>query len=261
MPAGTQIEWVVPWIIGINEHFMCLYCVYIFFNISPTFPLCLQVTTITYVGLLVLEKFPITLIIGGLMSNGLYFLLLKDFPFIELTSPVFLGGVGKNPWHCLLSVQFLSCYHNLQTLASSKYTLFNIHVSVIDQTWGQDCGTVLMDQDEVEDHKHAKRPNKLSRPNKLGQNKICYGAQWTIPSKWARKSHLACSDMSTTPVGNCLFSEKYWAKLTFINLCKSTKFQKRLCILQISGQCRPMNNTLIYGAKHLKGDRMPMFIM
>ena len=48
-----------------------------------------------------------------------------------------------------------------------------------------------MDQDEVEEHKHAKRPNKL------GQNKICYGAQWTILSKWARKSHLACSDMST----------------------------------------------------------------
>ena len=49
-----------------------------------------------YVGLLVLEKFPITVIIAGLISNGLYFLLLKDFPFIELTSPVFLGGVGKS---------------------------------------------------------------------------------------------------------------------------------------------------------------------
>jgi len=41
-----------------------------------------------------LEKFPITVIIGGLISNGLYFLLLNDFPFIELTSPVFLGGVA-----------------------------------------------------------------------------------------------------------------------------------------------------------------------
>ena len=68
-----------------------------FFNISPIFPLFLQVTTIVYVGLLVLEKFPITVIIGGLISNGLYFLLLNDFPFIELTSPVFLGGVGKSP--------------------------------------------------------------------------------------------------------------------------------------------------------------------
>jgi len=57
----------------------------------------LQVITIIYVGLFVLEKFPITVIIGGLIGNGLYFLLLKDFPFIELTSPVFLGGVGKIP--------------------------------------------------------------------------------------------------------------------------------------------------------------------
>jgi len=57
----------------------------------------LQVTTIVYVGLLVLEQFPIKVIIAGLISNGLYFWLLKDFPFIELTSPVFLGGVGKSP--------------------------------------------------------------------------------------------------------------------------------------------------------------------
>jgi len=54
----------------------------------------LVVTTIVYVGLLVLEQFPIKVIIAGLISNGLYFWLLKDFPFIELTSPVFLGGVA-----------------------------------------------------------------------------------------------------------------------------------------------------------------------
>ena len=54
-----------------------------------------QVTTVVYIGLLVLEKFPVSVIIAGLVSNGLYFLLLKDFPFIQLTSPVFLGSVGK----------------------------------------------------------------------------------------------------------------------------------------------------------------------
>lgn len=52
-------------------------------------------TTLVYIGLLVLESFPLLIIIAGLFTNGLYFLLLKDFPFIELTSPVFLGGVGK----------------------------------------------------------------------------------------------------------------------------------------------------------------------
>lgn len=52
------------------------------------------VTTVIYIGLLVLEGFPISLIIAGLFTNGLYFLLLKDFPFIQLTSPVFIGGVA-----------------------------------------------------------------------------------------------------------------------------------------------------------------------
>ena len=52
-------------------------------------------TTVIYIGLLILEGFPISMIIAGLFSNGLYFLLLRDFPFIELTSPVFIGGVGR----------------------------------------------------------------------------------------------------------------------------------------------------------------------
>lgn len=54
----------------------------------------LAVTTVIYIGLLILEGFPISMIIAGLFSNGLYFLLLRDFPFIELTSPVFIGGVA-----------------------------------------------------------------------------------------------------------------------------------------------------------------------
>lgn len=54
----------------------------------------LAVTTLVYIGLFILEGFPITLIGAGLFSNGLYYLLLRDFPFIELTSPVFIGGVA-----------------------------------------------------------------------------------------------------------------------------------------------------------------------
>ncbi|KAK2572119.1 Protein TEX261 [Acropora cervicornis] len=54
----------------------------------------LAVITVIYIGLLILEGFPISMIIAGLFSNGLYFLLLRDFPFIELTSPVFIGGVA-----------------------------------------------------------------------------------------------------------------------------------------------------------------------
>ena len=54
-----------------------------------------------------LESFPLLIIIAGLFTNGLYFLLLKDFPFIQLTSPVFLGGVGK------------LCYRKIQNLYQS----------------------------------------------------------------------------------------------------------------------------------------------
>lgn len=79
---------------------------YIYQNLLPC--LCfLQGTTLVYLGLLVLESFPLLIIIAGLFTNGLYFLLLKDFPFIQLTSPVFLGGVGK------------LCYRKIQNLYQS----------------------------------------------------------------------------------------------------------------------------------------------
>ena len=64
-------------------------------------------TTVIYIGLLILEGFPISMIMAGLFSNGLYFLLLRDFPFIELTSPVFIGGVGRC---CLQSYHFCSVF-------------------------------------------------------------------------------------------------------------------------------------------------------
>ncbi|XP_038070574.1 protein TEX261-like [Patiria miniata] len=45
-----------------------------------------------YVGLILFEDLPFRLTLTGLVSIGVYSLLLRTFPFIELTSPVFIGS-------------------------------------------------------------------------------------------------------------------------------------------------------------------------
>ena len=47
------------------------------------------------------EGFPWLMIGLGLVSNGIYSLLLKDFPFIELTSPVFIASIGEYEYTCI----------------------------------------------------------------------------------------------------------------------------------------------------------------
>ncbi|XP_077992700.1 protein TEX261-like [Glandiceps talaboti] len=49
-------------------------------------------TTVVFVGLILFEDFPYKVTVIGLCSNGIYSLLLKNFPFIELTSPTFIVG-------------------------------------------------------------------------------------------------------------------------------------------------------------------------
>lgn len=43
-----------------------------------------------YLGLLFFEDLPLSLIILGLISNAVYLLILKTFPFIELSNPSFI---------------------------------------------------------------------------------------------------------------------------------------------------------------------------
>ena len=54
-----------------------------------------QGTTAVYVGFLLFEEIPLTTIVCGLLGNAAYFLLLQDFPYFVLTSPGFIGSVGK----------------------------------------------------------------------------------------------------------------------------------------------------------------------
>ncbi|XP_006820688.1 protein TEX261-like [Saccoglossus kowalevskii] len=49
-------------------------------------------TTVVYIGLILFEEFPLKVTLTGLFSNIIYSLLLRNFPFIELTEPVFLIG-------------------------------------------------------------------------------------------------------------------------------------------------------------------------
>ncbi|XP_031571349.1 protein TEX261-like [Actinia tenebrosa] len=51
--------------------------------------------TVVYICLLVFEGFPWLMIAIGLVSNGIYSMLLKDFPFIDLTSPVFIASIAS----------------------------------------------------------------------------------------------------------------------------------------------------------------------
>ncbi|XP_078492130.1 protein TEX261-like [Ciona intestinalis] len=53
----------------------------------------LMVSCVVYVGLWLFESFPFTIIAVGLFTNLVEFSLLRSFPFIELTSPNFIGTV------------------------------------------------------------------------------------------------------------------------------------------------------------------------
>jgi len=54
----------------------------------------LQVTTFTLIGLLLFEDMPWTLLASCLASNVAYYFVLQTFPFIQLTSPVFIASLG-----------------------------------------------------------------------------------------------------------------------------------------------------------------------
>ena len=61
---------------------------------SFTFSLFCQIISVVYVGLLLFESFPWHVVLMGLVTNIVYYMLLNDFPYISFTSPVFLLSVG-----------------------------------------------------------------------------------------------------------------------------------------------------------------------
>lgn len=53
----------------------------------------LQGTLILLVALGLFEQFPISNVACGVIAQIVHFVILKDFPFVSLTSPVFILGV------------------------------------------------------------------------------------------------------------------------------------------------------------------------
>ncbi|CAB3990712.1 TEX261 [Paramuricea clavata] len=53
------------------------------------------IISVVYVGLLLFESFPWHVVLMGLVTNIVYYMLLNDFPYISFTSPVFLLSVGS----------------------------------------------------------------------------------------------------------------------------------------------------------------------
>lgn len=48
-----------------------------------------------YGGMFLFENFPASIIICGIISQVVHLLVLKTFPFFDLTSFPFIGSVGK----------------------------------------------------------------------------------------------------------------------------------------------------------------------
>lgn len=55
-----------------------------------------QVVAVVHVCIWLLEDIPLVVIGTGFLANVVYALLLKDFPFISLTSFRFLSAIGKD---------------------------------------------------------------------------------------------------------------------------------------------------------------------
>ncbi len=53
-----------------------------------------QIISVVHVGLLLFESFPWYIVLMGLVTNVVYYMLLNDFPYISFTSPVFLLSIG-----------------------------------------------------------------------------------------------------------------------------------------------------------------------
>ena len=61
--------------------------------------LCKQLVVLLYVGLLVIDGFPLLVVVVGILVHLLYGSLLTTFPLISPCSPGFLGGSGEQSGH------------------------------------------------------------------------------------------------------------------------------------------------------------------
>jgi len=69
-------------------------------------------TSIIYIGLILFEDFPLYMNVVGLLTNVDHFILLKEFPYISLSSPSFIiGAVMVFVNHYLAFQYFATVYY------------------------------------------------------------------------------------------------------------------------------------------------------
>ena len=55
----------------------------------------LQVSIIVHVGVWLFDGFPMLMIVVGIVTQLMYSILLRTFPFISVSSPAFVLGCGE----------------------------------------------------------------------------------------------------------------------------------------------------------------------
>ena len=77
----------------------------------------LQTVIAIYVALIVFESFPLWMMVCGLLNQGSHLLVLKSFPFVDITSPSFVAGIGSYLSDIIKSAQTgmqnSNSYHNI----------------------------------------------------------------------------------------------------------------------------------------------------
>ncbi|XP_069139455.1 protein TEX261-like [Argopecten irradians] len=80
-------------------------------------------TSAVFVGLLLLEDFPLMMVVSGLLGNVAFFLVLKTFPYFVISSPAFVGSVVFVIINHYLAFQYFSSIWFPFTDVLSYFTL------------------------------------------------------------------------------------------------------------------------------------------
>jgi hypothetical protein len=89
--------------------------------------LLLQITLSFYVGFLLFEDFPTSLIVCGIISQVAHLFILKTFPFVVIASPAFIVGVIMLIINHYLAFQyFASVYYSFSEVCSSFTSIYFI---------------------------------------------------------------------------------------------------------------------------------------
>lgn len=92
--------------------------------------LLLQITLSFYMGFLLFEDFPMSLIICGILSQVAHLLILKTFPFVMIASPAFIVAVIMLIINHYLAFQyFAAVYYSFSEVCLSFTSVYSVRKS------------------------------------------------------------------------------------------------------------------------------------